>query len=132
MQTGAVDSISAHPIQFYYEFGCRVTINTDNRLITNTTVSDEIMLWVNTFDASVRDVREIIINGFKSAFQSYRTRQDMLSRYIAEMDTLIAADTERYAKETGDKDLGQVKKDRRGTSQKFAERKKSAEAVKKS
>ncbi len=132
VQTGAVDSISAHPIQFYYEFGCRVTINTDNRLITNTTVSDEIMLWVNTFDASVRDVREIIINGFKSAFQSYRTRQDMLSRYIAEMDTLIAADTERYAKETGDKDLGQVKKDRRGTSQKFAERKKSAEAVKKS
>ena len=131
VQTRAVESISAHPIQFYYEFGCRVTINTDNRLITDTTVSDEIMLWVNTFDASVRDVREVIINGFKSAFQSYRTRQDMLARMITEMDALIAADTERYAKETGDKDLGQVKKDRRGTSQKFAERKKIAEVAKK-
>ena len=131
VQTRAVESIAAHPIQFYYEFGCRVTINTDNRLITDTTVSDEIMLWVNTFDASVRDVREVIINGFKSAFQSYRTRQDMLSRMITEMDALIAADTERYAKETGDKDLGQVKKDRRGTSQKFAERKKIVESVKK-
>lgn len=131
VQTRAVESIAAHPIQFYYEFGCRVTINTDNRLITDTTVSDEIMLWVNTFDASIRDVREVIINGFKSAFQSYRTRQDMLARMIAEMDDLIAADTERYAKETGDKDLGQVKKDRRGTSQKFAERKKLADPVRK-
>ncbi len=132
VQTGAVDSIAAHPIQFYYEFGCRVTINTDNRLVTNTTLTDEYMLWINTFDATIRDVREVIINGFKSAFQSYRTRQDMLSRVIPEMDALIAADTERYTKETGDKDLGQVKKDRRGTSQKFAERKRIADASKKS
>lgn len=127
VQTRAVDSIAAHPIQFYYEFGCRVTINTDNRLITNTTVSDEIMLWVNTFGASIRDVREVIINGYKSAFQSYRKRQDMLARVISEMDALIAVDTERYARETGDKDPGQVKRDRRGTSQKIQERKKIAD-----
>ena len=131
VQTRAVDAISAHPIQFYYEFGCRVTINTDNRLITNTTVSDEINLWVKTFDVSVRDVREVIINGFKSAFQSYRTRQDMLARVITEMDALIAAETERYQKESGDKDLGQVKRDRRGTSQKIAERKKTGELARK-
>lgn len=127
VQTRAVDSIEAHPIQFYHDFGVRVTINTDNRLITNTTVTDEYMLWVKHFDATTSDVREVIINGFKSAFQPYRTRQDMLARVIKEMDAMIQEETDRYREQSGDKDAGLVKRDRRGTSQKIQERHESNE-----
>ena len=122
VQTRAVDSIENHPIQFYFEFGCRVTINTDNRLVTNTTVTDEFMLWINTFNPSISDVREVIINGFKSAFQPYRTRQDMLMRAVAEMDVMIREDADKYKATTGEEVPAEVKRDRRGTSQKIAER----------
>jgi len=122
VQTKAVDNIEAHPIQFYHEYGVRVTINTDNRLITGTTVSDEIALWVQNFDAGASDVREVIVNGFKSAFQTYRWRQDILSRAILEIDRLIAEETARHIQATGDKESTLVKRDRRGTSQKIEER----------
>lgn len=122
VQTKAVDSIDQHPIQFYSEFGVRVTINTDNRLITNTTVTDEYMLWIKNFDVAVSDVREVVINGFKSAFQPYRTRQDMLAVVITEMDAIIKEETDKYREQSGDTEAGLTKRDRRGTSQKMTER----------
>lgn len=121
VQTKAVDSIEAHPLQFYLEYGVRVTINTDNRLITGTTVTDEYNLWVQNFDVGVIDVREVVVNGFKSAFQTYRWRQDILSRAIAETDRIIAEETAKHSAKTGDKENTLIKRDRRGTSQKMEE-----------
>jgi adenosine deaminase len=125
VQTRAVESIEQHPLSFYHDFGVRVTINTDNRLITNTTVTDEYMLWIKHFDATVSDVREVVINGFKSAFQPYRVRQDMLGFVISEMDALIAEETDRYRAASGDREAAELKRDRRGTSQKMAERRRA-------
>jgi adenosine deaminase len=121
VQTKAVDSLDAHPIQFYHDFGVRVTLNTDNRLITGTTVTDEYLLWVQTFGASISDVREVVINGYKSAFQSYRWRQDMLSRVIKEMDEILDAEARRLGVVAGDGGVVQTKRDRRGTSQRMEE-----------
>ncbi len=122
VQTRAVDSLEAHPINFYHDYGVRVTLNTDNRLITNTTVTDEYMLWINNFDVAASDVREVVINGFKSAFQSYRWRQDILARAIVEIDTAIAEEARRHAEATGEKLPAQYKRDRRGTSQRFEDK----------
>lgn len=121
VQTKAVDSIEAHPISFYQDYGVRVTLNTDNRLITGTTVTDEYMLWVNHFDVAVSDVREVVVNGFKSAFQSYRWRQDILALAIEEMDAIVAEEAAKYAQATGDEGPTRVKRDRRGTSQKMGD-----------
>lgn len=121
VQTKAVDSIEAHPLEFYHEYGVRVTLNTDNRLITNTTLTDEYLMWTSNFDAGVSDVREVIVNGFKSAFQTYRWRQDILSRAIIEIDRIIAEETAKHAQQTGDHEPANVKRDRRGTSQKIEE-----------
>src|SRR5260370_34812145 len=44
VQTGAVPSLASHPLKFYFDYGLRVTINTDNRLITDTNVTKE--LWL--------------------------------------------------------------------------------------
>ena len=63
-----------------------MTINTDNRLITDTTVSKELWL-VHTRDGrAVRDIKSMIVAGFKSSFQPFHEKQAALRRVAAELD----------------------------------------------
>ncbi len=89
VQTRAVDDFKSHPLKFYFDFGVRVTINTDNRLITDTTVTTELERAVNTFDLDIWQVRQLILNGFKSAFLPFHERQALLRRISEELDHLI-------------------------------------------
>jgi adenosine deaminase len=89
VQTGSISSLGDHPFRAYFDRELRVTINTDNRLISNTTVSDELSLAVKTFDLSIYDLRKILINGFKSAFVHHDKKKEMLRGAIEEMDPLF-------------------------------------------
>jgi len=89
VQTRAVEDFSSHPLKFYFDFGIRVTINTDNRLITDTTVTTELIRAVDTFDLDIFQVRQLLINGFKSAFLPFHERQSILRRTSEELDRLI-------------------------------------------
>ncbi|HNB10744.1 MAG TPA: adenosine deaminase, partial [bacterium] len=75
------------PLRTYYDFGLRVTVNTDNRLISGTTVTKEIYRAAKTFDLSFDDVCNIIINGFKSTFLPYRERVVLLNDALAELQS---------------------------------------------
>ena len=86
IHTKSVSSIEKHPFKKYYDNKLRVTLNTDNRLISNTTLSKEYHLAINTFDLSMHDVRNIIINGFKSAFLPHKKRQIMIKKVIDELE----------------------------------------------
>ena len=79
VQTGAIKSLPTHPLRLYKNLGARVTINTDNRLITDTTVSKELWLAHTQIQMSVNDIKQIILNGFKSAFLPFHEKQ----RYLA-------------------------------------------------
>lgn len=79
---GAVKSLEAHPLRLYYDWGLRVTLNTDNRLISNTTVTDEYLLACRTFGFSEQDLKNIIIMGFKSSFMPYKTKVNFLDRVL--------------------------------------------------
>lgn len=85
VQTGAVPSLEVHPLSGYYHKGLRVTLNTDNRLITDTTVTDELLLANRTFGFSMLDLKKIILNGFKSMFQPYSIRKRWLQRMREEL-----------------------------------------------
>src|SRR5947199_6315098 len=74
VQTGAVQDIATHPFKFYLDFGIRVTVNTDNRLITNTTVTKEMLLLAREFQLTTSDVRNVLIGGFKSSFLTFHDR----------------------------------------------------------
>ena len=78
VQTGAVDSLAAHPLKFYFDYGLRVTINTDNRLITDTTVTKELWIAHQQLGMDLEDLTTLIVSGFKSAFLPFREKQDML------------------------------------------------------
>src|SRR5215471_16921077 len=60
VQTRAVPHLAAHPLPFYYSYGLRVTINTDNRLMTNTTVSKELLLIHQKYGFALADLKELI------------------------------------------------------------------------
>jgi adenosine deaminase len=86
VQTGAVRDISNHPLKFYYDLGVRVTVNTDNRLITDTTVSKELYLVHTRLGVPWAAIKQIILNGFKSAFLPFHERRAMLRAYAAELE----------------------------------------------
>ncbi|HYI00089.1 adenosine deaminase [Hyalangium sp.] len=91
VQTGAVPSLAAHPLKFYLDYGLRVTINTDNRLITDTTVTKELWLAHKEMGLALEDLNTLIVSGFKSAFLPFREKQDMLRAVNQEISTTLAA-----------------------------------------
>jgi adenosine deaminase len=86
VQTGAVKSLATHPLKLYFDLGLRVTINTDNRLITDTSVSKELHLVHREMRVPFVDVKAMILAGFKSSFQPFHEKQAMLRRVSAELD----------------------------------------------
>jgi len=85
VQTGAVPSLASHPLKFYFDYGLRVTINTDNRLITDTNVTKELWLAHSQLGMGLEDLTTLIVSGFKSAFLSFREKQDMLNQVNEEI-----------------------------------------------
>jgi adenosine deaminase len=90
IQTKAVSGWEAHPVDFYADYGLRVTINTDNRLITDTTVSKELWLCHKHYAWDLDRIREVLIAGFKSAFLPYREKADLLKAVTAELESYEA------------------------------------------
>ena len=90
VQTGAVNSLEAHPLRFYFDYGLRVTINTDNRLITDTTVTKELWLAHKELGLALEDLTTIIVSGFKSAFLPFREKQDLLRQVNQEIASTLA------------------------------------------
>ncbi len=89
VQTRACKSFESHPLPFYMSYGLRCTINTDNRLITDTTMTEEYWRAVQYFDLNIGDLRKLMIDGFKSAFMPYRKKRTVTARACAEFDALV-------------------------------------------
>jgi adenosine deaminase len=80
VQTGAVASIEAHPINRLDRLGFRVTVNPDNRLMSATTLTREFALLAGAFDYTLEDVRRLGMNAAKSVFAPYEVRKALVQR----------------------------------------------------
>jgi len=85
VQTGAVKSLATHPLKLYLDLGLRVTINTDNRLITKTTVTDELYRVHTAMRVPFRDIKTLVTAGFKSAFLPFHDKQAALRKVSLEL-----------------------------------------------
>jgi adenosine deaminase len=85
VQTKAVRTLADHPIRLFYDLGLRVTVNTDNRMVTRTTVSEEYLKLHQNLGFSLEEIKELIIMGFKSAFLPYAIKRAMLSDVVSEL-----------------------------------------------
>jgi adenosine deaminase len=86
VQTGAVRDLKSHPLKLYFDLGLRVTINTDNRLITNTSVSKELWLVHTRMGVPFREIKSMIVAGFKAGFRPFHERQATVRRVATELD----------------------------------------------
>jgi adenosine deaminase len=86
VQTGAVRDLASHPLKLYFDLGLRVTVNTDNRLITNTTASKELWLCHTQMGMSFRDIKSVVMAGFKSSFLPFHERQAYLRHVGQELE----------------------------------------------
>ena len=79
-QTSVVDELARHPLRLYFDVGVRVSVNTDNRLITDTTVSKELWLAHQHLGFTLEELKVLIVQGFKSAFLPYRDKSALMRR----------------------------------------------------
>lgn len=90
VQTGAVRDLASHPLKLYHDLGIRVTINTDNRLITDTTVSKELWLCHTQMGMTLEEIKHMVLNGFKATFLPFHTKQAFLRRIAKELAQFTA------------------------------------------
>ncbi|GII03492.1 adenosine deaminase [Planobispora takensis] len=82
LQTGAASSIAEHPIGLLRRLNFRVTVNTDNRLMSATTVSQEFAKLVEAFGYGWDDMQWFTINAMKSAFLPFDDRLALINGVI--------------------------------------------------
>lgn len=90
VQTGSVKDLASHPLRFYFDFGLRVTVNTDNRLVTDTTASKELWLCHAEMGFTLEDLCTLVVQGFKSAFLPFREKQELLQAVNHEIAEVLA------------------------------------------
>lgn len=82
LQTGAFamlgDSMSDHPFDILYELGFKVTVNTDNRLMSGTNLTKELEILVATFGYSLADLEQFQLNAASAAFQGLPEREELM------------------------------------------------------
>lgn len=82
VHTGAVDKIENHPFKHFLKMKYRVTINTDDRLMSDTTMTKEFMTAVKYFGITIDEIEKITINSMKSAFIPYNERIEYIYKVI--------------------------------------------------
>jgi adenosine deaminase len=82
VQTGAAASIADHPIGLLHDLRFRVTVNTDNRLMSGTSMSREMALLSEAFGWGWAELQWLTINAMKSAFIPYDERLAIINEVI--------------------------------------------------
>jgi adenosine deaminase len=82
VQTGAVESIETHPLRLLRQLQFRVTVNTDNRLMSQVTLTDEFALLVREFGYDWPDLQWFTVNAMKSAFAPFDERIALINSVL--------------------------------------------------
>jgi len=116
VQTGAVPSLAQHPLKLYFDLGLRVTVNTDNRLVTNTTVSKELWLCHTELGMPLADIKSIVLAGLKSSFLPFHIKQSLL-RQVSQDLLRFKEDGQVLAPAAPSSSRTDVRKKRQGVAQ---------------
>jgi adenosine deaminase len=92
VHVGAVPSIADHPIGLLSRLRFRVTVNTDNRLMSDTALSREFLHLRDAFGWDLDDMRWATVNAMKSAFLPFDERLHLINRVIKPGYAMLGAD----------------------------------------
>lgn len=88
VHTGAAASYEEHPLRKYFDRGMNVSLNTDNRLMSGTTLTDEYLYAAKYLDFTFDELCTLSLNGFESAFLPWEQRMLLLQDVSAELEAL--------------------------------------------
>ena len=91
VQTGAAASIAEHPIGLLTKLRFRVTVNTDNRLMSGTSMSRELTLLADAFGYDLDDFQWFAVNAMKSAFIPFDQRLELINNVVKPGYAALAA-----------------------------------------
>ena len=89
VHTGVSASISDHPIKQLSDLRFRVTVNTDNRLMSDCTMTSEMQALVDAFGWGLADMQWLTINAMKSAFIPFDERLRIINDIKAKYATMM-------------------------------------------
>lgn len=93
LQTGATaawgSTLDEHPVDVLFRTGFNVTISPDNRLMSGTTLSDELALLVEAFDYDAEDLLELTLNAVEASFLGLDERRDLAELIADAYEDLI-------------------------------------------
>ncbi len=81
LHTASVQTLHEHPLKQFLDAGVRVSINTDNRLCSDTSITKELLTMTETLNFTTEDLHRLLQNGFKSAFLAYEKRSALLKAF---------------------------------------------------
>lgn len=87
--TGVVSSLENHPLPLLTFSGVRTTINTDDPLISNITLTDELFHAMHTMNLTLQDVKEATVRAAESAFLPAEQRATLVKRLQDELDRIL-------------------------------------------
>ncbi|MGO3152558.1 MAG: adenosine deaminase [Galactobacter sp.] len=83
------EDLASHPIDLLHQAGFVVTVSPDNRLMSDTTVSDELAQLVETFDYDVEDLLQFTLNAVEASFLGLDDKQDLAETIVETYDELL-------------------------------------------
>jgi adenosine deaminase len=92
VNTGVVPTIADHPIGLLRQLRFRVTVNTDNRLMSNTSMSKEMLQLAEAFGWGLEDFKWLTINAMKSAFAPFPERLRIIDGIVKPRYALLEAE----------------------------------------
>jgi adenosine deaminase len=96
VHTGACASVEEHPFALFHRVGFRVCLNTDDRLMSDTSMTNELEIATRTFNLGLVDLEKMTMNAMKSAFIDHYKRIEIIhKRLLPSYATLFAELTER-------------------------------------
>jgi adenosine deaminase len=88
VQTRVADSYASHPFREYYDRGLNVVLNTDNRLMSGVTLTDEYVHAAEALDFGFDELARVALNGFESCFLPYAERMQLVAEVQREITAL--------------------------------------------
>ena len=92
LQTGAAKTYSEHPIGILAKLRFRVTLNTDNRLMSRTSMSNEMSECVKSFGWKFTDLQRVTVNALKSSFIPFEERLEIIEKVVKPAYAAISAE----------------------------------------
>ena len=88
VRTGVIGSVADHPVRRYYDEGLTITVNSDDPVMFNTTLTDEYLALAGDLGFTREEIEDVALNAVRVSFLAREDRRRMLAEFEADMGRL--------------------------------------------